>query len=154
MTRMANRRLGAGLCVVFALSLGLLGPMGCGARALPSGSDSDEEGFGAAGHGGAGSNDPSAPGGSGSGSGAAPGAAPSEPGVPIDVDRVTLPPCTPGFPRSSANGRECTYILRQQCFQEQLVACACACSDPDANSCITGGFLNPDEPQSVICITL
>jgi hypothetical protein len=150
MTGMANRRLGAGRCVGFALSLGLFSSMGCGARALPSGSGSDEEGFGAAGQGGAGSNDPGARGGSGSGS----GAAPSEPGVPIDVDRVRLPPCTPGFPRSSANGRDCTYILRQQCFQEQLAACACACSDPDANSCITGGFLNPNEPQSVICITL
>jgi hypothetical protein len=146
---MANRRLSAGVCVVFALSLGPFGPMGCGARAMPSGSDSDEEGTGSAGEGGASAN-PGGRGGSGSGSGAVPG----EPGVPLDVDRVTLPPCTPGFPRSSASGRDCTYILRQQCFQEQLAACACACSDPDDNSCIIGGFLNPDEPQSVICIRL
>jgi hypothetical protein len=138
------------MCVAFALSLGLFGPMGCGARAMPGASDSDEEGFGAAGGSGAATNDPGAPGGSGSGS----GQEPTEPGVPIDVDRVMLPPCTPGFPRSSTSARDCTYILRQQCFREQLAACACACSDPADNSCIIGGFLNPDEPQSVICITL
>jgi hypothetical protein len=143
---MANRRLGAGVCVILALSIG---PVGCGARAIPSGSDSDEEVFGTAGGGGA-SNGPGGRGGSGSGSGAVPG----EPGVPIDVDSVTLPPCTPGFPRSSAGGQDCTYILRQQCFQDPLAAFACACSEPDDNSCIIGGFLNPDEPQSVICIAL
>jgi hypothetical protein len=146
---MSNRRLGAALRVFFALSIGPFGPMGCGARALPSGSGSDEEGFGGdTGEGGRASNGPSGRSGSGS------GLVPSEPGVPIDVDRVTLPPCTPGFSRSSAAGRDCTYILRQQCFEEQLAACACACSDPDDNSCIIGGFLNPDEPQSVICIRL
>lgn len=144
MTRMANGRPGVGVWVIVVLSLGPLGWIGCGGRAIPGGPDADED---MAGEGGAPSDNPGRGGRAGSG-------VPTVPGVPIDVDRVTLPPCTPGFPPSSAGGRDCTYILRQQCFEEQLAACACACSDPDANSCIIGGFLNPDEPQSVICIVL
>lgn len=110
---------------------------------MPNGSDPDEDGPA-----GAGSDAPGGRGGSGSGS------VPLEPGVPIDLDRVTLPPCTPGFLPGSAGDRDCTYIFRQQCFREPLAACACACSGSEANSCIIGGFLNPDEPQSVICISL
>jgi hypothetical protein len=121
--------------------------LGCGARAMVDGAeegDADEPGPGATGVGAAG------------GTGGTAGArAPSggEPVSPfsIDVGSTPLPDCEPGFPPSAALRRECTYIYQDLCYEGSLEACACACSGPRANRCIIGGFLNPDEPQTVSC---
>jgi hypothetical protein len=72
--------------------------------------------------------------------------------VSIDVASTPLPACEPGFLPSGAARRECTYMFRDRCYEESLQACACACSGRQASRCIIGGFLNPDEPQTVSCI--
>jgi hypothetical protein len=121
--------------------------IGCGARAL-AGAPFDEEesgASGAAGGGGAGGR-----GGDGaSGAGAAPAI---DPTAPIDPG-VTLPECELGFSMSAAGSRECTYLYQGNCYDDPLMACACACQSLASNrGCIIGGFLNPDDPQTVSCV--
>jgi hypothetical protein len=43
-------------------------------------------------------------------------------------------------------------MYQELCYEGSLQACACACTGPRENRCIIGGFLNPDEPQTVSCI--
>jgi hypothetical protein len=121
---------------------------GCGARALVDASPGEEEigTSGASAEGGAGGR-----GGSGAGGlGAAPTVDPAE---PIDLGGVVLPDCEPGFSISAAGARECTYLYRDDCYEDPLSACACACQSlADNRGCIIGGFLNPDSPQTVSCI--
>jgi hypothetical protein len=140
---------GAGRCVrLQAGSLWLAALLiGCGARALAD-APSDEEEFGAsgaAGRGGAGGR-----GGDGtSGVGAAPTI---DPTAPIDPG-VTLPECELGFSMSAAGSRPCTYLYQGNCYDDPLMACACACQSFAANrGCIIGGFLNTDDPQTVSCV--
>lgn len=120
--------------------------LGCGARAPVGGSGDDEEPGGAGLSGSGGADAVSAPAGTG-------GAAtlPSDPGGPIDVGGVTLPECQLGEPRSVSGSRDCTYVVAGNCYADGEMACACACRGLADNRCIIGGFLNPDEPQTVRC---
>lgn len=121
--------------------------LGCGARAPVDGSpDEDEFGTSAAGgRDGAGGRGVGARGGVG-------GASPIDPDGPIDLGGVQLPNCEPGFSMAAAGSRECAYLYRGDCYEDRLAACACACQGFADNQCIIGGFLNPDDPQSVSCI--
>jgi hypothetical protein len=121
--------------------------LGCGARALVDGSP-DEEEFGtsaAGGRAGAGGRGAGATGGVG-------GSSTIDPGGPLDPGGAALPDCEPGFSMATAGSRECAYVFRGDCFEDRAAACACACQGLADNQCIIGGFLNPDEPQSVSCI--
>jgi hypothetical protein len=142
---MANPR-NSGAASAHSLAACLLAALllACGARA-PVDASPDEEEFGtsaAAGRGGAG----------GGARGGAGGASPIDPDGPIDLGGVQLPDCKPGFSMSAAGSRECAYLYRGDCFEDRLAACACACQGFADNQCIIGGFLNPDDPQSVSCI--
>jgi hypothetical protein len=117
--------------------------LGCGARALVDGSP-DEEEFGTSGAGGRGA----AGGRGGGGVGGAPTIGPGGPIAPGSV----LPDCEPGFSMATAGSRECAYLFRGDCYEDRLAACACACQGVANNQCVIGGFLNPDDPQSVSCI--
>lgn len=121
--------------------------LGCGARALVDGSPDEEElGTSAAGgRGGAGGRGAAATGGAG-------GASTIDPGGPSDPGGSPLPDCVPGFSMATAGSRECAYVFRGDCFEDRAAACACACQGLADNQCIIGGFLNPDEPQSVSCV--
>ena len=82
------------------------------------------------------------------GGGAAP--APNVPVRPSDVGTV-LPACEPGFERDRAGGRDCIYVLGSTCYEDERVACACACRGLASSACIIDGFLDPDAPQQVRC---
>jgi hypothetical protein len=124
--------------------------LGCGARALVDASP-DEEEFGTAAAGGAAGRG----GGGGDGGRAGGGASPVNPVGPrgaIDLDGITLPDCEPGFSMGTAGSRDCTYLFRGDCYEDQLMACACACQGLADSRCIIGGFLNPNDPQRVSCV--
>jgi hypothetical protein len=127
------------------LAAALLAAFGCGARAMVDASDEGGDGP-RAGEGGAASDNFAGTG------GIRANRAPAEPVGPIDLGGVALPACEPGFPPSSAGSRECTYMFRGQCYDERIEACACACVGLAVSNCISGGFLNLDEPQTVSCI--
>lgn len=131
---------------VVACSLAAL-LLGCGARALVDGSPDEEEfGTSAAGRGGG-------AGGRGAGGrGGVGGGSTSDPSGPIDLGGVQLPDCQPGFSMAAAGSRQCAYLYRGDCYEDRLAACACACQGLADTQCIIGGFLNPDDPQSVSCI--
>jgi hypothetical protein len=122
---------------------------GCGARALVDGS-ADEEEFGTAAAGGSGGR-----GGGGGGRAGGGGASPVNPvgpGGAIDLDGILLPDCEPGFSMATAGSRDCTYLFRGDCYEDQLIACGCACQGLADSRCIIGGFLNPNDPQRVSCV--
>jgi len=119
--------------------------LGCGARASADGSPDDDELGTSGGRDGTGGR-------STAGRGGGAGAPTIDRGGPIDLGGVTLPDCEPGFSMTAAGSRECAYLYRGDCFDERLVACACACQGLADSQCIIGGFLNPDDPQSVSCI--
>lgn len=121
--------------------------LGCGARALVDGSP-DEGEFGTSGAGGEGGAGARSAGGRSGGG----GATPIDPDGPIDLDSDVLPACEPGFSMATAGSRECAYFHRGVCYEERLVACACACQGLADSQCVIGGFLNPAEPQTVNCI--
>ncbi len=135
------------LSIGAALSCGLWGTagagLGCGARAMvePS-ADDDTVVDGVAGAGSAGS-------GAG-GRGGAPQVE-ADPGEPDDGDGMALPACEPGFVPSDGS-RDCPFLSAGRCYATLLAACACACPEGGQSSCVSGGFLNPDEPQDVTCI--
>jgi hypothetical protein len=106
--------------------------LGCGARSTV---DSMEQTANASGAGGTSS-------GSRGGSG---GQAPVAP-----VDTSALPECELGFPRFETD-QGCQYTYESLCYDTPQAACACACPRGGESSCVIGGFLNPDEPQSVSC---
>jgi len=121
---------------------------GCGARAAVDGSpDPDDEAgsAGAAGSRGTGGSAGTGTGGEGQGF-------PVDPIGPIDLGGITLPDCEPGEPPSSAGSRGCTFLFDGACYDDPVMACACACRGRDDSRCIIGGFLNPDEPQRVRCM--
>lgn len=130
-----------------AVSLALVG---CGARALVDGAPDGEE----SGTSGAGGRDAAGGrgGASGRGGGGVGGAPRTDPAGPIDPGGVTLPDCEPGFSMATAGGRACAYLFRGDCYEDRLAACACACEGLADNQCVIGGFLNPDDPQSVSCV--
>lgn len=138
--RLARLGLGASIVAV---------AFGCGARAMVDGGadDDDDEDEVVAGSSGSGASGEGGGGPSGGGAQAAPIA----PGS-VRIPGVALPDCEPGFSRSSAGARQCTYIFRRDCYEQPLLACACACEGLPDNNCIIGGFLNPDEPQRVSCV--
>ncbi|HTV18897.1 MAG TPA: hypothetical protein VMG12_09505 [Polyangiaceae bacterium] len=121
--------------------------VGCGARAPVEGSTHEgrgsESGSGGTRSGAGGSNDPGASGGSTS--------IPDDPAPPIDIGDVALPECQLGPPSSSAGSSGCSYVASGNCYDDPEMACACACRGLADNRCIIGGFLNPDEPQTVRC---
>lgn len=122
--------------------------LGCGARALVDASP-DEGEIGTSGADGRGG----ARGSGGGGAGGVGAATTADPAGPIDLGGVVLPDCEPGFSMSAAGSRECTYLYRGDCYEDPLLACACACqSFADNRGCIIGGFLNPDAPQTVSCV--
>jgi hypothetical protein len=120
--------------------------IGCGARASADGSGEDGEEFGTPGAG-----EPGGSGGRGGRSGGS-GAGMIDPTAPIDLEGIMLPECEPGFSMSAAGSRECTYLFRGDCHEDPLMACSCACRGFADSRCIIGGFLNPDEPQTVSCV--
>lgn len=108
--------------------------MAGGAEDEPAEDVDDVEGTGGTGGPGAGGGEP----------------APNVPPGPSDVGMV-LPPCQPGFERTSAGGRDCTYLLGSTCYEDERVACACACRGLANSACIIDGFLDPNAPQQVSC---
>jgi hypothetical protein len=117
---------------------------GCGARAAVDGSPDPEDEAGRAGSAGS----PGAGGAAGGGGREFPVA----PVGPIDLGGVTLPDCVPGEPQSSAGSVACTFLSDGACYDDPVMACACACRGREESRCIIGGFLNPDEPQRVRCM--
>ena len=59
--------------------------------------------------------------------------------------------CGDPFRRSDDRERACPYIYRGVCYPSGDCACSGACSG-DAQ-CVIEGFLEPDEPQRVRCIS-
>jgi hypothetical protein len=137
----------ASRCWLAAVALAGLLPA-CGARALVDGTPEDDEEFDTSGAGGG----RGGSGGRGGGTGGVDAAPTIDPGGPIDPDGVPLPNCAPGFSMATAGSRECAYLYQGKCHEQRLAACACACEGLANAQCIIGGFLNPDEPQSVSCI--
>jgi hypothetical protein len=124
----------------------LLVAFGCGARAQVEGAGEGGDGAGAL-EGEAGAGDARGNGGARS------TPLPPDPGGDnLDLRGTTLPACQPGFSPASGGMRECAYMFRGQCYEEKLEACACACVGSAVSRCISGGFLDPDEPQTVSCI--
>lgn len=121
---------------------------GCGARASVGGSPGDDDELGVAGGAGSGGADGRA----GAGAGGAGPAFPRDPVGSIDLGGITLPDCEPGTPLTSTGSRDCAYLFERQCYDEAVMACACACRGRADSRCIIGGFLNPDEPQRVRCM--
>lgn len=69
------------------------------------------------------------------------------------IDTSVLPECGAGFVRSEA-ARKCGFTFEDVCYETPIDACACACPRGGGSSCIIGGFLNPDVPQRVTCLSL
>jgi hypothetical protein len=132
-----------------ALSALLVGGLlfGCGARAILEEAEDDAEGSaGRAGEVGVGGTGSSRPAGSG-GTGAPNNPRPTD---PIILDPERLPTCVPGARVPGGRGQECTFTHDRRCYEEQAMACACAC--PRGGLCIIGGFPSPEEPVPVSCV--
>jgi hypothetical protein len=114
---------------------------------MVGGASEDDPGDGFGGDEGAGGAGSARPGGRG---GAAQTPERPAPPPPIDVGGA-LPACEPGFERSNASGRDCIYVFGSSCYEDERIACACACRGLDDSACIIDGFLDPDSPQRVRC---
>jgi hypothetical protein len=118
--------------------------LGCGARALvePATDDEDSAGQGAGGRAGSAGAQPSA----GAGRGSTPTGRPSDEPIEIIPDS-----CAEPFRRSDDRERPCPYIYRGVCYPSDDCACSNACASEA--QCVIDGFLDPDEPQRVRCIS-
>jgi hypothetical protein len=91
------------------------------------------------------------------GPGAPPGAEPEpepepEPGGALRFEPTALSECVPGFRRSQARGRTCSFLVAERCYEDQRSACACACPSSGSSVCVAGGLLSPlDQPLPVSC---
>lgn len=119
--------------------------LGCGARALvePAGDDEDLPGQGNAGRAGSGGRDDASSVGD-------PGAV-APPGDADELVEGGPVSCGEPFRRSDEVERACPYIYRGVCYPSGDCACASACLG--GAQCVIEGFLEPDEPQRVRCIS-
>jgi hypothetical protein len=119
----------------------LLAGLGCGARAMLEPDPGSEP---LAGAGAGGLTTPEASGGRGG-----TGAPPLVPDQPDEPDQV---PCAEPVPQARIPRRDCHFVDRGSCYATEQCACAGACLPGE--QCIIGGFLSPDDPQTVTCIDL
>jgi len=119
--------------------------LGCGARALVEPADDDEEEGGQGGGGRVGSSQ-------GTGAGARGATTPAgRPGSGDELVEIIPDSCADPFRRSDDLERACPYIYRGVCYPSGECACSRAC--PSEAQCVIEGFLEPDEPQRVRCIS-
>lgn len=75
-----------------------------------------------------------------------------EPGGALRFETTALPECVPGFRRSRARGRSCSFVVDERCYEDQRSACACACPTSGTSVCVAGGLLSAlDQPLPVSC---
>ena len=75
-----------------------------------------------------------------------------EPGGALRFEPTALSECVPGFRRSRARGRNCSFLVAERCYEDQRSACACACPSSGSSLCVAGGLLSPlDQPLPVSC---
>lgn len=77
------------------------------------------------------------------------GGAQGRPEGVLDLEPMVQPPCVLGFSESRAGGRECMFVHDRRCYEDEVLACACAC--PMGGRCVIEGFLDPEGPFPVRC---
>lgn len=76
----------------------------------------------------------------------------SNPGSPSNVDGDTpLGECVLGFPPHAPEGRHCTWLADDLCYESRDMACNCVCPRSRDSQCSSGFEGGPDSRVEVYC---